>query len=91
MLVILVYSSPRFSPVISKRECVRYGSEQDHKTMVTGSTLPLNKLDGTPLNMMETLVSDTNKVYRYSTSSLGVSCDFSCVRRDRPSCRYCRF
>ena len=49
----------RFSPVITKRECVRYGGEEDHR-----ARLALAKLDGSPLPVMETLQSDTNKIYR---------------------------
>ena len=89
--------------------CVcRYGSSSPGP-----GQLALNKWDGAPLNIMETLATDANKVYRYNhnhnnhnsnycvfhvncrypniSAGSGVSCDFSCVRRDRPSCRFCKF
>ena len=81
---------------------MRYGGEESHT-----ARLALTKLDGTPLPVMETLQSDTNKIYRwiegsstattnnvsfrYSATATGVSCEYSCIRRDRPSCRYCKF
>ena len=46
--------------MITKRECVRYGGEEGHK-----AKLALAKLDGSPLPVMETLQSSTNKIYRY--------------------------
>ena len=65
-----------FSPDLSVREAVPYGSQfaRSH------SQLPLNKMDGSPLNLMGTVPSARNKVYRYQHSGGEVER----VRRDRP-------
>ena len=73
-----------FSPTISVRRCLPYGGEADN----IKTELALNKWDGSPLNLMETLPSESNKVYRYQTSG-GLS--DTTVRRDRPDCGHCRF
>ena len=43
-------------------------------------------MDGSPLNLMETLPSSSTKVYRYPPTAGQVDP----VRRDRPGCGYCR-
>ena len=73
-----------FSPYTSVTRCYPYGGQADNKK----KELHLNKWDGAPLNLMETLPSDHNKVYRYQHT--GAHTDYT-VRRDRPTCGYCRF
>ena len=72
----------RFSPDLSVRESVPYGSQFGR----SHSELPLTKMDGSPLNLMETLPSVSNKVYRYQHTGGEVGT----VRRDRPTCGHCR-
>ena len=73
-----------FAPNTSVKRCFPYGGQADNKKV----ELHLNKWDGAPLNLMETLPSASNKVYRYEAR--GESSDTT-VRRDRPDCGYCRF
>ena len=72
----------RFSPDLSVTEYTPYGSQFAKKE----KELHLNKMDGSPLNLMETLPSSSNKVYRYPPTAGQVDP----VRRDRPGCGYCR-
>ena len=74
----------RFSPDLSVTEYTPYGSQFAKKE----KELHLNKMDGSPLNLMLSLPSPSNKVYRYQDS--GPDTDTT-VRRDRPTCGYCRF
>ena len=72
----------RFSPDLSVTEYTPYGSQFAKKE----KELHLNKMDGSPLNLMETLPSSSTKVYRYPPTAGQVDP----VRRDRPGCGYCR-
>ena len=70
----------RFSPDLSVTEYTPYGSAKKEKE------LHLNKMDGSPLNLMLSLPSPSNKVYRYQHTGGEVGT----VRRDRPTCGHCR-
>ena len=73
-----------FSPYTSVTRCYPYGGQEANKK----KELHLNKWDGSPLNLMATLPSVHNKVYRYQHT--GADTD-NTVRRDRPTCGHCRF
>lgn len=79
--IIYYVSLHRFEPVIAKKECVPYERSETHE-------LALNKLDGSPLNLMETIDSLRNKIYTYTSTNGDTRNDVS-VRRDRPDCKYC--
>ena len=74
-----------FSPYTSSTRCYPYDGAADQKKK---KELHMNKMDGSPLNLMLSLPSPSNKVYRYQDS--GPHTDTT-VRRDRPTCGYCRF
>ena len=74
-----------FSPYTSLTRCFPYGGDVENNSK---KELHLNKMDGSPLNLMMTLPSGSNKIFRYQAS--GPQSDTT-VRRDRPTCGYCRF